>query len=161
MEKLNDWWGANEHITVPEMAARAAVMFLLTLVMIRATGMRPFGKNDPFDIITVFLIGGVLSRGIVGATPFIPALAGGFVLILVHKLLSWSSFNFRIIERVIKGKRMLLYSNGSFDSETMQQVTLTQDDILEQLRQNLNTDSLLDIREIFLEKNGKISFIKK
>lgn len=67
---LTEFWGVNEHISLLEIIARSIVMFLVTFGIIRFTGMRPFRKNAPFDMVIAFLIGGVLSRGVVGATPF-------------------------------------------------------------------------------------------
>jgi uncharacterized membrane protein YcaP (DUF421 family) len=86
MKFLNDWWGINENISPLEIAARSAVMFIAALLLIRLAGMRPFGKGEPFDQIIAFLIGGILSRGVVAATPFVPTIVSMIVIILVHKL---------------------------------------------------------------------------
>ena len=86
LDFLNKYWGLNEDITPLEILARATVMFLVAFVVIRLAGMRPFRKNNPFDLVIAFLIGGILSRGVVGATPFFSALIGGIGLIMLQKL---------------------------------------------------------------------------
>lgn len=70
MQFLNQWWGIQENISPIEIAERSAVMFIIALILIRISGMRPFGKGNGVDTIITFLIGAILSRGIVGATPF-------------------------------------------------------------------------------------------
>ncbi|MGN6165564.1 MAG: hypothetical protein ACTHOF_13585 [Flavisolibacter sp.] len=87
MEFLNQWWGINENISPLEIAARSAVMFLIALVLICMSGMRPFGKGNGVDTIISFLIGAILSRGVVGATPFFSTVASAVVIFLFITLL--------------------------------------------------------------------------
>jgi uncharacterized membrane protein YcaP (DUF421 family) len=114
MEFLNEWWGRNEDITVSEIAARAAVMFVVALVLIRLSGMRPFGKENVYDTIVAFLIGGILSRGVVGATPFFSTIAAAITLILLHKIIVKLSILSKSWERFVKGQTVVLYRNGKF-----------------------------------------------
>src|SRR2546421_5320305 len=85
MRFLNDWWGINENISPLEISARAIVMFLIALVLIRLSGMRPFAKEQSFDTIITFLVGGILVRGVVGATPFFSTIAAAIVILLLHR----------------------------------------------------------------------------
>lgn len=161
MKFLNDWWGINENISVLEIAARSAVMFIVALVLIRFAGMRPFGKGEPFDQIITFLIGGILSRGVVGATPFIPTVASMVVIITVHKIFSKLSIYSKWFGAKVKGKYILLYSNGAYLKENMHHVNVTEHDIQEELRLKMQTGSLEKINEVYMERTGEISFIKK
>jgi uncharacterized membrane protein YcaP (DUF421 family) len=158
---LRQIWGTHDEIGLLECAARAAVMFVLMIIMIRLSGMRSFGKGDVFDNILTILLGAVLARGIVGATPFLSALAGGITIMIIHNLLSNLSFYYRWIGRVVKGKCMLLYKNGAFDRENMKTANITEHDIMEQLRLKLNANSLDEVEEIYFERTGKVSFVKK
>ena len=158
---LRQIWGTQEEIGLLECAARAAVMFVLMIIMIRLSGMRSFGKGDVFDNILTILLGAVLARGIVGATPFLSALAGGITIMVIHNLLSNLSFYHRWIGRVVKGKCMLLYKNGEFNRENMKTTNITEHDIAEQMRLKLNTNSLDEVEEIYFERTGKVSFVKK
>ncbi len=154
-------WGKNDDIGVPEIAIRSAVMFILMIIMIRLSGMRPFGKGDVFDNILTILLGTVLARGIVGATPFLSALAGGVTIVIIHLLLSNLSFYHRWIGRVVKGKCIPLFRNGEFLWDNMKEANITKNDIEEQLRVNLQTNSLEEVEEINFERTGKVSFIRK
>src|SRR5215216_4324265 len=114
METLNSWWGINENITIPEVAARAAVMFIIALLLIRISGMRPFGKGESFDQVITFLIGAILSRGVVGATPFFSVIAATVVIIIIHKLVSVFSVYSHAFGRHVKGDKTILFRDGKF-----------------------------------------------
>lgn len=65
------------------------------------------------------------------------------------------------IESIMKGKPVLIYKNGKFLKDRMREANITTGEIFEDLRVEQQTDSLKDISEIFVEKTGEISFIKK
>jgi uncharacterized membrane protein YcaP (DUF421 family) len=161
MRFLNDWWGINENITPLEIMARSAVMFIIALALIRMAGMRPFGKGESFDQIITFLIGAILSRGIVGATPFFSTVASVLVIILIHKLFSKLSIYNRLIGKLTKGNSYLLYKDGNFVKENMNKANISDNDIYEELRLQCKSEEMDNIKEIYLERTGKISFINK
>jgi uncharacterized membrane protein YcaP (DUF421 family) len=161
MDRLTEIWGIKENIGLLELAARAAVMFVVSLVLLRLSGMRPFGRDNTFDTIITFLIGGILSRGVVGATPFLSCIAGAVAILLANKALAKLSCTSPFFEQLVKGGRSVLYCDGSFRHEALRNTSITEKDILEQLRVQLHADSLESIAEVFVEKSGKISFVKK
>jgi len=161
MEFLNQWWGINENIAPLEIAARAAVMFLIALLLIRLSGMRPFGKGNGVDTIISFLIGSILSRGVVGATPFFSTVAAAAVILLVHNMMVKLSLYNRWMERSVKGRTYLLYENGNFIKENMQKANVSEKDIYEELRLQCKLDTLHQIEKVSMERTGEISFIKK
>src|SRR5436309_12978605 len=152
MRFLNDWWGINENITPLEIAARSAVMFLIALLLIRLAGMRPFGKGESFDKIITFLIGAILSRGVVGATPFFSTIFSVIVIIIIHKILSKLAIYSKSIGKVTKGESYLLYKNGRFQKENMNKANISDNDIYEELRLQCQSKSLDKIKEIYLER---------
>ena len=161
MKFLNDWWGINENISSLEIAARSAVMFIAALLLIRLAGMRPFGKGEPFDQIIAFLIGGILSRGVVAATPFVPTIVSMIVIILVHKLFAKLSIYNKWFGAKVKGEKVLLYRDGTFLKDNMNRVNITEHDIMEDLRLEVQLGNLDKIQEAYMERTGKISFVKK
>lgn len=161
MKFLNDWWGINENISPLEIAARSAVMFLIALLLMRMAGMRPFGKGEPFDDIITFLIGGILSRGVVAATPFFSTIISMVVIILIHKLLAKLSVYSKWFGAKVKGEKVLLYRDGTFMRKNMDRANITEHDILEDLRLEVQMGNLEKIQEVYMERSGKISFIKK
>ena len=161
MEFMNDWWGINENISPLEIAARSASMFIVALLLMRMAGMRPFGKGEPFDNIITFLIGGILSRGVVGATPFFSTVASMVAIILVHKVFAKLSIYSKWFGAKVKGEKILLFQDGTFMKENMRRVNITEHDILEDLRLTVQLNSLEKIQEAYMERTGEISFVKK
>jgi uncharacterized membrane protein YcaP (DUF421 family) len=161
MDQLTHIWGIKEDIGPLELAARAAVMFLVSLIMLRLSGMRPFGRENTFDTIITFLIGGILSRGVVGATPFISCIAGAVAILLANKALAKLCQGSAFFERLVKGGRRQLYGDGAFLHRELRRASVTEQDIFEQLRVQLHADSLDEIATVFVEKSGKISFVRK
>ena len=158
---IMQFWGVNDNIRLIEIAGRSADILILIIVMIRFSGMQAFGKGDLLDTVVTILLGAVLARGIVGATPFISAVISGFVIIGIHIILSNLSFYNHKIGQAIKGQPIVLYRNGEFNWKNMNKVNITQHDIQEQLRVELNTESLDEVEAIYFERIGKVSFVKK
>jgi uncharacterized membrane protein YcaP (DUF421 family) len=161
MKFMNEWWGINESISPLEIAARSAVMFVIALLLMRLSGMRPFGKGEPFDNIITFLIGGILSRGVVGATPFFSTVISMIVILVIHKVLAKLSIYNKWMGARLKGDKVLLYKDGIFLKENMHRVDITEHDILEDLRIETQLGSLDKVSEAYMERTGRISFIKK
>ena len=56
---------------------------------------------------------------------------------------------------------MLLYSKGDYNLRNMSIANITKHDIEEQLRLAMHSNSLEEIEEIYFERTGKLSFVKK
>jgi uncharacterized membrane protein YcaP (DUF421 family) len=160
-ELLEKYFGVSDHISIIEITVRSIIMFIATFLIIRFTGMRQFRQNSPFDMVIAFLVGGVLSRGVVGATPLFASLASGLALILLQKILYKISFDNKRIERIMKGQPYLIYKDGKFIKDNMRKADITTLEIFEDMRVDLKTDKLDDVAEIYVEKTGEISFVKK
>ena len=66
-------------LSMGEFAARAAIVYLVIMVLIRLSGKRTVGEFTPFDMVVVILIGestqGALTGGdesVLGAVSFLP-----------------------------------------------------------------------------------------
>jgi len=161
MQFLNQWWGIQENISPFEIAERSAVMFLIALILIRISGMRPFGKGDGIDTIITFLIGAILSRGIVGATPFFSTVISVIVILFIYKIMTKLSVYNKQFETTVKGKSYLLYAGEKFIPANLKKANVSINDVYEELRIQTNTSTLDKISEIYMERTGELSFIKK
>ncbi len=161
MSTIHFIFGQGKDLNVLNMACRAVVMFFVTLLFIRIAGMRSFAKKSAFDDIIVIMLGAILSRPVVGASAFLPTLTGGLVLVLIHKILARISLHSKVISSLIKGQSRCLYNNGQYNKENMRKSSLSEDDILEELRVSLHQNNLENVEEIHVERGGKVSIIKK
>jgi uncharacterized membrane protein YcaP (DUF421 family) len=121
MDFLTEWWGFKDNISPGEVAVRAAAMFVIILALLRFTGMRSFSKGSVFDNVVIILLGSVLARGVVGATPFFSALAGGIALLIIHKIISRLTFYNKWAGRHLKGTPVMLYKDGKFLYDSMKE----------------------------------------
>jgi len=112
MEIITRVFGEGKEITLFQMAARSAAMFLIAFILIRLGGVRIFGKKSSFDEIVIIMLGAVLSRGIVAANPFFSTVAAGIMMIIIHRSMAFISLKNKKAEGFLKGNCVLLYGNG-------------------------------------------------
>ena len=72
MELLREIFGSGKDLGILQMSARALVVFVVCLVLIRLAGRRSFGMRMPFDNVMAILLGAVLSRAVTGARAAMP-----------------------------------------------------------------------------------------
>lgn len=136
-------------------------MFFIALALIRIAGMRIFGKKTAFDNILVIMLGAILARGIVGASSFFSAVAATSVMVIIHRILGWLAMTHAWVGMIVKGYRRSLYKDGEFHFSNMQLTSISKDDVMEGVRLGIHTDKLDDVKEIYMEKNGQLSVVKK
>jgi uncharacterized membrane protein YcaP (DUF421 family) len=161
MMDLQTIWGSDEHLNALQMSARACCMFFIALALIRIGGMRIFGLKSAFDSILVIMLGAILARGVVGASPFLSTVAAGFVMVLIHRLFSYLSTKYIWIGKIVKGEHHRLYKNESFNEKRMLKHGISKDDMLEAVRRELNTTDINEVDEIRIEKSGELSVTRK
>jgi uncharacterized membrane protein YcaP (DUF421 family) len=161
MDVITNLFGEGNDLNALQMSCRAIVIFLISLVLIRIAGRRSFSLHAAFDNIIVILLGAILSRTVVGVSPFIPTIVACFVISVLHRLFGIMSVYYPSFENVIKGKKILLYQDGVLFKEHFRRSLTTENDILEEVRLTANVDSLDKIKTVYMEKNGRISAVKK
>jgi uncharacterized membrane protein YcaP (DUF421 family) len=103
----------------------------------------------------------VLSRAVVGASPFLSIIVAGLVLVMLHRLVAWLCVVSHGIGRLVKGEPNSLYSNGKINKKNMDRHLVTYHDLMEEVRLEIHEYSLDKVKEIFIERNGEMSVIKK
>jgi len=158
---IYDLFGRGEDLTALQMSVRSFIMFFIALALIRIGGMRIFGKKTAFDNILVIMLGAVLARGVVGASPFFSAVAAAAVMVVVHKILAFLAMKHVWVGMIVKGYRRSLYKNGQFNMKNMRITSISKDDLMEGVRLEINSSDLDGVKEVYIEKNGQISVVKK
>jgi len=161
MEWIKIIFGEGSDLNCLQMSCRAVVTFFVTLVLIRIAGIRTFGKRSAFDNVIMILLGSVLSRAVVGASPYIPTVVGCLAFVLVHWVLAWLSLYNDTIGKWVKGERESLYADGKFNEKNMKRSRLSNKDVEESVRVKINAESFEDVKEIYVERSGELSVIKK
>jgi uncharacterized membrane protein YcaP (DUF421 family) len=161
MEIINDLFGQGKDLNILQMSLRAIVVFFIALALIRFTGMRVFGIKSAFDTCIIIMLGSVLSRAVTGASPFFPTVVASIIMMLIHKIIGRLSVSNQTISHLVKGTHLSLYKDGVLNEKNLKKCSLSYGDIMEEIRLDLNQDTLENIEEIFMERTGKISVIEK
>jgi uncharacterized membrane protein YcaP (DUF421 family) len=154
-------FGEGKDLDALQMSCRAVVMFFICLGLIRIAGRRSFGTKTAFDNIIVIMLGAILSRAVVGVSPFFPTVIGSLALVSIYRLFAFLSVTNSALSHFLKGKEMSLYKNGKINEKNLKRCSISKGDLLQGVRIEGNVTSLDEIEEAFMERNGQISIIKK
>ena len=146
------WW---------EIVLRATIVYFVMLALLRLSGKRTVGQFTPFDLLVLVLLGDAVQGSMIAGDQ---SLQGG--LILTATLLGWNrvvgyvTARSEPVAKVVEGKADILARNGEVFHEAMKSADLTLDDLEEAMRDH-SVPSINKIRLAVLEKDGKISVLKK
>lgn len=149
----------NKEINVAQMALRAVIVYVITVLMVRLAKKRFMGRASAFDVILGIMLGSIVSRAITGNAPFLPALAATAALLAMHWLFSGIALRWHGFGDLIKGKPDDLIRNGEINPRAMRKAHMTERDLWEDLR-GKSVSRLEEVAEARLERNGSLSVIK-
>ncbi len=146
-------------LNVLQMGLRAAVVFIVTILMVRLAKKRLMGRATAFDVILGIMIGSIVSRAVTGNSPFLPALAAAAVLLGMRWLFSGIALRWHGFGSLIKDEPRTLIRDGQVDEQAMRKSHMTEHDLWEDLRGKSVSD-LKQVSEARLERSGQLSVIK-
>jgi uncharacterized membrane protein YcaP (DUF421 family) len=149
-------FGQGEELNALQMALRAGATFVLTLAMLRVSGRRSIGQHRAFDFCVAVLLGSVLSRAVVGASPFWPTATAGAVLVVLHRVVAMASLHWPRFESLVSGDRRDLIRDGLRDPREMGKALITQRDLDEAVRKKCGEESV-PVERAVLERDGQIT----
>jgi uncharacterized membrane protein YcaP (DUF421 family) len=153
-------FGEGRDLDAAQMAARAFVMFFIAIVLVRLSGMRSFGSKTSFDIIVVIMLGAILSRAVVGVSPFLPTVAAAITICITHRVLAMLSSRIHFLSDLLKGTNYIIYKDGKLNKKNMTKCDLSMGDLEEGIRLAGNVSSLEEVKEVRMERSGQISVVK-
>ncbi|HEX8352004.1 MAG TPA: YetF domain-containing protein [Pyrinomonadaceae bacterium] len=162
------WWAFSQalglelegkDLGVSHVALRAAVVFVISIGMLKLGDKRFMGKSTALDVFLGIVFGSTVSRAITGNAPFFPALAGSLVLVLLHWLFAAVAFRSHGFGKLVKGNNRLLVRDGEIQWDAMRKAHVTVSDLEEALRSNGEEPDVKRVKEAHLERNGDVSVI--
>jgi len=156
MEIVETLFGSGSDLNPLQMSMRTVAVFLLTLIFIRASGRRSFGQRRPFDACTTVLLGAVLSRAVVGASPFWATMAAGATLVLLHRAIAMASLQWEWFETLVSGDKLELADRSGRIPKEMRKGLITKRDLDEAVRKKTG-DEGARIERAVLERDGEIT----
>ncbi len=159
-----DWtaalFGEPGHLSVLQECARALLIFVYGLLLVRFAGRRIFGKWGALDIIVSIVVGSNLSRALTGSAPLLGTLTATTLLIVLHWVLSHLAARSPAVSHAVEGRAVALTEAGGLNSQVQIRHAVTEADLNEALRQ-AGIERVEDARQLTLEPSGKISVLKK
>jgi uncharacterized membrane protein YcaP (DUF421 family) len=160
-EHLNYLLGYDTNIVEPhQMAARAAIVFFIALIYVRTGGLRMLGRQSAYDSLTALMLGAILGRAVVSHDSFNGALLAALVIMVLHRLVAWITFKSSWAGSILKGKPIVLFQNNSPVVKNLARVHITENDLQEAVRKNLNVDDMGHVKEIYMDRSGELSVVK-
>jgi len=142
------WW---------EFIARAVVVYIFLLVILRITGKRQVGQLAPFDLVLLLVLSNALQNSMNGGDNTV---TGGIIsavtLIGLNWLLGYATFRSKKMGRFVEGRPQVIVHNGQVYRDIMQRERLTQDELDAAIRL-AGCASIHDVHFAILENNGQIS----
>jgi uncharacterized membrane protein YcaP (DUF421 family) len=153
-------FGATQHLSTGQQCARAALIFIYGLVLVRLAGRRVFGKWAALDIIVSIVIGSNLSRALTGNAPLVGTLLATAVLMLLHWLFAQAASRSQLISRLVEGAPVEVARDGELDHGARKRWAVSEADVHEALRQT-GVETIEQTERLVLEPSGKISVLKR
>lgn len=150
----------SEQLTLLHICLRAIIVYVALIAFVRFGKKRFLGSATAFDAILVIIIGSTAARAITGDAPFFETLAGVFLLIALHWVISLIACTSPNFGALVKGNSTILIRNGRIDRKALMKAHMSPDDLEEDLRQ-AGVENASAVKEAQLERSGKLSVIRK
>lgn len=145
------WW---------EFIARAAIIYIVLMVMVRIAGKRTVGQFTPFDLLVVMLLSESVSNGLSGDDH---SVIGGLILagtlVSLNMAFAVASSRSRKVEEITEGTAVLVGRDGKLFEDVLKRERVGIGDVEKALREN--DCDLADLKYAFLESDGNLSIQKK
>jgi uncharacterized membrane protein YcaP (DUF421 family) len=150
-ELQHPWW---------EFVARAAIVYIALLVMVRVTGKRTVGQFTPFDLIVVMLLSEGVSGALHGGDESVPAgLIVAATLVALDVLIAVATSRSKKVDAVMQGNPVLIGRDGVIYEDVLKRERVPVADLEKALR---GADCQIeDMRMAILEADGNINIMKK
>ncbi|MBL0728856.1 DUF421 domain-containing protein [Piscinibacter sp. HJYY11] len=145
------WW---------EFVARAAIVYLVLMVMVRIAGKRTIGQFTPFDLIVVMLLSESVSNALSADDH---SVTGGLIvagtLVFLNVVFAVASARSRKVEQITEGTPVLVGRDGKLFEDVLKRERVGIGELEKALREN--DCELADLKYAFLESDGNFSIQKK
>lgn len=139
---------------------RAAVMYLMLMILFKIAGRRSLADLNTFDFVLLLIIGEATQQALLGddfsITNSVLIIA---TLIAIDVGFSQLKQRSKRIALLLDGGPTVIVENGQPLLRRMKKARITEADIMEAARSNQGIVNMSDIRYAIIERNGTISII--
>lgn len=139
----------------------AAIIYGVLVFALRLIGRRGPNMMTPFEIILLFMLGGMGMQAIIGNDhSLINALLGIATVVLMHVLVSalkvWSDR----FGRIVDGTPVIVFGKDGWQRDSMRGLQIHEQDVMAAAR-GQGIERLEQIKYAIVERNGGISVVKQ
>ena len=117
--------------SIVEKAARAILVYLFLVVLLRIFGKRELAQLNPFDLVVLLSLSNTLQNAIIGDdTSVTGGLIGAFTLCAFNYLIVRFLFRHRRLDQIIEGKPAVLIEAGKVRGHALDRELISRSDLL-------------------------------
>jgi uncharacterized membrane protein YcaP (DUF421 family) len=139
---------------------RAAAAYWFLLFTMRVIGRRAVSQMTPFELILMFLIGGMSIQAIVMDDR---SLTNAFLAIMtigmMHVLVAWLKQKFVSFRKIADGTPVIVVEHGDWNEHRLQLLRMQNQDVMAAARQK-GMEKMDDIKDAIVERDGSVSIVK-
>ena len=151
------------HLVVPwwEFVARAAIVYVFLVGLLRLTGKRQVGQLAPFDLVLLLVLSNAVQNSIIGSDASLPGgLISAATLVGLNYLVGVLTFRSRKAEDLIEGRPQILIHDGRLYEDVLAGAKITRHELNAALRQ-AGCSEVAEVKTAMLEINGAISVLPR
>lgn len=138
---------------------RSVSVYIFMLIAIRLSGKKELSQLNTSDVVLILLISNAVQNAMVGTdTSLLGGIVAAGVLFLLNYGLKKFLFKHEKIRNLLNEKPEILIHAGIIDFKTVSKLDITQDELLEAMREHGIAD-FKDVKLAMLEIDGNISVI--
>ena len=143
-----------------ELLARAAVLYLGILLILRIMPRRTGGELATMDLVLILLVTECAAHALGDYS----SLGDGLVMIMsvigLNYLVNALSYRFKWIERIVSSPPIPVVLEGKLQRRNMRREFLTEDELMSHLREN-DIDDIAKVKCAYVEGEGHITFVTR
>lgn len=140
---------------------RAVLAYWFLLILLRMIYRRAISGMTPFEMILLFLIGGMMVQAVVGDDR---SLVNAFLALssigLMHIFVTYLKHRYRLLAKIIDGTPVVIAEDGKWHEARMRRLRIDPQDVMAVGRCQ-GVREMSEIQEAVVERDGSISIIRR
>jgi uncharacterized membrane protein YcaP (DUF421 family) len=143
-----------------ELIVRAAVIYVVLFLLLRASGNRQFSRLTSFDIVVLILVAETAGQALVGEDYSLTAAIVAITAIVAFDILiSLAKARWQRADQYMEGIPVILVDRGHVIERHLKRERVDRGDILQAAREKHGLERFDEINYAVLESDGSISII--
>jgi uncharacterized membrane protein YcaP (DUF421 family) len=140
---------------------RATVAYWVLLFVLRLLGRRAASQLSPFELIVMFLLGGMSIQAIVSDDrSLFTAVIGILTIAMNHFAVSAIKQRFTTFRKLVDGTPIVVAEDGVIEKNLLHGLRMVEEDLMAVVRQKGMKD-LDDVRLAIVERDGNVTLFQR